>query len=177
MELHLFERLASSDERRNGPHTLCKLVYEILVPSRNMEQQQANVIIVGAGIGGLAMAKTYLELSPLTEILVLEKVCYCIFMSWFSIQADRMVSCKPWAASGLRKIATRVSRRTTSMEHTSSPNSPLTLPSTMSSQIHMCPLLFCTSTLTTLRIIMTLSVAFDSARASSRWRSSIRAGV
>lgn len=43
-----------------------------------MEQQKADVIIVGAGIGGLAMAKTYLELAPHTDILILEKVTYSV---------------------------------------------------------------------------------------------------
>lgn len=35
----------------------------------------AEVIVIGAGIGGLAAAKTYLELSPLTNLVILEKVC------------------------------------------------------------------------------------------------------
>ncbi|KUL81709.1 hypothetical protein ZTR_09513 [Talaromyces verruculosus] len=33
----------------------------------------AEVIVIGAGIGGLAAAKTYLELSPLTNLVILEK--------------------------------------------------------------------------------------------------------
>jgi L-2-hydroxyglutarate oxidase LhgO len=33
-----------------------------------------DVIVVGAGVGGLAVAKTYLELSPATNLLLLEKV-------------------------------------------------------------------------------------------------------
>jgi L-2-hydroxyglutarate oxidase LhgO len=36
--------------------------------------EHAEVIVVGAGIGGLAAAKTYLELSPGTSLLLIEKV-------------------------------------------------------------------------------------------------------
>lgn len=38
------------------------------------EHRAAEVIVIGAGIGGLAAAKTYLELSPLTNLILLEKV-------------------------------------------------------------------------------------------------------
>ncbi|BAE63904.1 unnamed protein product [Aspergillus oryzae RIB40] len=37
------------------------------------EHRSAEVIVIGAGIGGLAAAKTYLELSPLTNLILLEK--------------------------------------------------------------------------------------------------------
>lgn len=39
-----------------------------------LEHRSVEVIVVGAGIGGLAAAKTYLELSPLTNLIILEKV-------------------------------------------------------------------------------------------------------
>jgi cation diffusion facilitator CzcD-associated flavoprotein CzcO len=38
------------------------------------EHRSVEVIVVGAGIGGLAAAKTYLELSPPTNLIILEKV-------------------------------------------------------------------------------------------------------
>lgn len=38
------------------------------------EHRSAEVVVIGAGIGGLAAAKTYLELSPLTNLILLEKV-------------------------------------------------------------------------------------------------------
>ncbi|KAJ5438132.1 uncharacterized protein N7458_009130 [Penicillium daleae] len=38
-----------------------------------LEHRSVEVIVVGAGIGGLAAAKTYLELSPLTNLIILEK--------------------------------------------------------------------------------------------------------
>lgn len=38
------------------------------------EHRSAEVIVVGAGVGGLAAAKAYLELSPHTNIILLEKV-------------------------------------------------------------------------------------------------------
>ncbi|KAL4897633.1 hypothetical protein BDV59DRAFT_190563 [Aspergillus ambiguus] len=37
------------------------------------EEQHAEVIVVGTGIGGLAAAKTYLELSPTTNLVMFEK--------------------------------------------------------------------------------------------------------
>ncbi|KAL4778778.1 hypothetical protein BJX76DRAFT_365950 [Aspergillus varians] len=36
-------------------------------------QRSAEVIIIGSGVGGLAAAKTYLELSPQTDLVLLEK--------------------------------------------------------------------------------------------------------
>ncbi|KAF9890675.1 hypothetical protein FE257_005541 [Aspergillus nanangensis] len=38
-----------------------------------MQQLAAEVIVIGTGIGGLAAAKTYLELSPETDLVLLEK--------------------------------------------------------------------------------------------------------
>lgn len=38
------------------------------------EHRSAEVIVVGTGVGGLAASKTYLELSPQTELVLLEKV-------------------------------------------------------------------------------------------------------
>lgn len=37
-------------------------------------QEPVDVIIVGTGLGGLAAAKTYIELSPQTNLILLEKV-------------------------------------------------------------------------------------------------------
>ena len=36
--------------------------------------ESVDVLIVGAGIGGLCAAKTYLELAPQTRLVVLEEV-------------------------------------------------------------------------------------------------------
>lgn len=41
-----------------------------------LEYRTAEVIVVGTGIGGLAATKTYLELSPQTDIVLLEKVSH-----------------------------------------------------------------------------------------------------
>ncbi|KKK23200.1 hypothetical protein P175DRAFT_0471367 [Aspergillus ochraceoroseus IBT 24754] len=38
-----------------------------------MEAHSAEVIVIGTGVGGLAAAKTYLELSPDTDLLLIEK--------------------------------------------------------------------------------------------------------
>lgn len=41
-----------------------------------IQYRAAEVIVVGTGIGGLAATKTYLELSPQTDIVLLEKVSH-----------------------------------------------------------------------------------------------------
>lgn len=38
------------------------------------QYRSAEVIVIGAGIGGLATAKTYFELSPLVDLVIVEKV-------------------------------------------------------------------------------------------------------
>ncbi|PWY88762.1 dimethylaniline monooxygenase [Aspergillus sclerotioniger CBS 115572] len=38
----------------------------------HLKEQRVEVIVVGAGLGGLATAKTYLELAPQTDLLILE---------------------------------------------------------------------------------------------------------
>lgn len=38
------------------------------------QQELVDVIIVGTGLGGLAAAKTYIELSPQTDLILIEKV-------------------------------------------------------------------------------------------------------
>lgn len=38
------------------------------------QHRSTEVIVIGAGIGGLAAAKTYFELSPLIDLVIVEKV-------------------------------------------------------------------------------------------------------
>ena len=41
--------------------------------------ESVDILVVGAGIGGLCAAKTYKELAPETNLLVLEAVrCVCL---------------------------------------------------------------------------------------------------
>ncbi|KAJ5594837.1 uncharacterized protein N7459_001045 [Penicillium hispanicum] len=81
----------------------------------------AEVIVIGTGIGGLAAAKTYLELSPETDLLLIEKV----------IQSQSSSE-----VSGLKKTATKALKPTISMAPMSSRIFPWTR-STMHARAHI----------------------------------------
>lgn len=85
-----------------------------------LETHSAEVIVIGTGVGGLAAAKTYLELSPQTDLVLIEKVRPTkIDNNPARKHANILLSDLPLEASGRRKTAMRVSKLTISMAHTS----------------------------------------------------------